>query len=80
MNREPLIIDMSKPQELVKILPHAPVLSSQQINWTGLSCQEFHYSRHEVPEYVMPHHTIVVILSRDVQHENRIGGKSYSRI
>ena len=80
MNREPLIVDMSKPQELIKILPHAPVLSSQQIDWAGLSCQEFHYSRHEVPEYVMPHHTIVVILSRDVQHENRIGGKSYSRI
>jgi hypothetical protein len=31
MNREPLIVDMSKPQDSAKILPHAPVLSSQQI-------------------------------------------------
>lgn len=80
MNPEPLIVDMSKPQELVKILPHAPVLSSQKINWAGLSCQEFHYSRHEIPEYVMPHHSIVVMLSGEVYHENRIDGKLYSRI
>ncbi len=79
MNREPLIVDMSKPQESVRILPHAAVSSSQRIGWTGLSCQEFHYSRHEVPEYTMPHHTIVVILSQNVRHENRIGGKFYSQ-
>jgi AraC family transcriptional regulator len=77
MNREPLIIDMSKPQESVKILPHAPVLSSQPIGWKGLLFQEFNHPSYEIPEYVMPHHMIIVSRPQAVYQENRIDGQLY---
>ncbi len=79
MNREPLIVDMSKPQESAKILPHAPVLSSQQIGWNGLLFQEFNHPSHEIPEYVMPHHMIIVGRPQALYQENRIDGQSYHR-
>jgi AraC family transcriptional regulator len=79
MNREPLIVDMSKPQESVKILPHAPVLSSQQIGWKGLLFQEFNHPSHEIPEYVLPHHMIIVGRQQGVYQENRINGKFHCR-
>jgi hypothetical protein len=60
MNREPLIVDMSKPQESVMLLPHAPILSSQSIGWNGLLFQEYHHPGHEVPEYVMRQHVIFI--------------------
>jgi hypothetical protein len=77
MNREPLIVDMSKPQESAKILTHAPVLSSQQIGWKGLLFQEFNHPSHEIPEYVLPHHMIIVGRQQGVYQENRIDGKLY---
>jgi AraC family transcriptional regulator len=80
MNREPLIVDMSKPQESAKILPHAPVLSSQQIGWKGLLFQEFNHSSHEIPEYVMPHHMIIVGRPKAVYQENRIDGQLYHHV
>jgi AraC family transcriptional regulator len=79
MNREPLIVDMSKPQESAKILTHAPVLSSQQIGWKGLLFQEFNHPSHEIPEYVLPHHMIIVGRSQGVYQENRIDGKFHCR-
>jgi AraC family transcriptional regulator len=79
MNREPLIVDMSKPQESVKILPHAPVLSSQQIGWQGLLFQVFNHPSHEIPEYVLPHHMIIVGRQQGLYQENRIDGKFHCR-
>ncbi len=79
MNREPLIVDMSKPQESVKILPHAPVSSSQQIGWKGLLFQEFNHPGHEIPEYVLPHHMIIVGRQPGIYQENRIDGKFHRR-
>jgi AraC family transcriptional regulator len=79
MNREPLIVDMSKPQESAKILPHAPVLSSQQIGWKGLLFQEFNHPGHEIPEYVLPHHMLIVGRSQGLYQENRIDGKFHRR-
>jgi AraC family transcriptional regulator len=79
MSREPLIIDMSKPQESAQILPHAPVLSSQAIGWKGLLFQEFHHPGHEIPEYVLPHHMIIVGRQQGLHQENRIDGKFYHR-
>jgi AraC family transcriptional regulator len=79
MNREPLIVDLSKPQESVKILPHAPVLSSQQIGWKGLLFQEFNHPGHEIPEYVLPHHMIIFGRSQGIYQENRIDGKFHRR-
>jgi AraC family transcriptional regulator len=79
MNREPLIVDMSKPQESAKILPHAPVLSSQPIGWKGLLFQEFNHPGHEIPEYVLPHHMILVGRPQGVYQENRIDGKFHRR-
>jgi AraC family transcriptional regulator len=79
MNREPLIVDMSKPQESAKILTHAPVLSSQQIGWKGLLFQEFNHPSHEIPEYVMPHHMIIVGRPQALYQENRIDGQLYHR-
>jgi hypothetical protein len=77
MNREPLIVDMSKPQESAKIMAHAPVLSSQKIGWKGLLFQEFHHPSHEIPEYVMPHHMIIVCRPQALDRENRIDGQLY---
>jgi AraC family transcriptional regulator len=79
MNREPLTIDMSNPQELVKISPHAPVLSSQPIGWKGLLFQGFNHPGHEIPEYVLPNHMIIVGRSQELHQENRIDGKFYHR-
>jgi AraC family transcriptional regulator len=79
MNQEPLIIDMSKPQESAKLLPHAPVLSSQQIGWKGLLFQGFNHPGHEIPEYVLPHHMIIVGRQPGIYQENRIDGKFHCR-
>jgi AraC family transcriptional regulator len=79
MNREPLIVDLSKPQESAQILPHAPVLSSQSIGWKGLLFQGFHHPGHEIPEYGLPHHMIIVGRSQGVYQENRIDGKFHRR-
>jgi AraC family transcriptional regulator len=79
MNREPLIVDMSQPQESAKILPHAPVLSSQQIGWKGLLFQGFNHPGHEIPEYVLPHHMIIIGRQQGLYQENRIDGKFHRR-
>jgi AraC family transcriptional regulator len=79
MNREPLVVDLSKPQESAKILPHAPVLSSQQIGWKGLLFQEFNHPSHEIPEYVLPHHMVIVGRQPRIYQENRIDGKFHRR-
>lgn len=77
MNREPLTVDMSKPQESAKILTHAPVLSSQPMGWKGLLFQEFNHPSHEIREYVMPDHMIIVGRPQAVYQENRIDGRLY---
>jgi AraC family transcriptional regulator len=79
MNQESLIVDMSKPQESARILPHAPVLSSQPIGWKGLFFQEFNHPGHEIPEYVLPHHMVIVGRRQGLHQENRIDGKFYHR-
>jgi AraC family transcriptional regulator len=70
---------MSKPQESAKLLPYAPVLSSQQIGWKGLLFQEFNHPGHEIPEYVLPHHMIIVGRQPGLFQENRIDGKFHRR-
>jgi AraC family transcriptional regulator len=79
MNQESLIVDMSKPQESARILPHAPVLSSQSIGWKGLLFQGFNHPGHEIPEYVLPHHMVIVGRRQGIHQENRIDGKFYRR-
>jgi AraC family transcriptional regulator len=79
MHQEPLIVDMSKPQESAQILNHAPVLSSQSIGWKGLLFQEFNHPGHEIPEYVMPHHMMIVGRPQGIYQENRIDGKFHCR-
>jgi AraC family transcriptional regulator len=79
MNQESLVVDMSKPQESARILPHAPVLSSQSIGWKGLLFQGFNHPGHEIPEYVLPHHMVIVGRRQGIHQENRIDGKFYRR-
>jgi AraC family transcriptional regulator len=79
MNREPLIVDLSKPKESAKLLPHAPVLSSQQIGWKGLLFQGFNHPGHEIPEYILPHHMIIIGRQQGLYQENRIDGKFHRR-
>jgi AraC family transcriptional regulator len=79
MNRDPLIVDMSKPQESAKLLPHAPILSSQQIGWKGLFFQEFNHPGHEISEYILPHHMIIVGRQQGLYQENRINGEFHRR-
>ena len=56
-----------------------PVLSSQNIGWKGLLFQEVHHSSHEISEYVMPHHMILIANTQGNFQEIRIGGKLHSR-
>jgi AraC family transcriptional regulator len=79
MNREPLIVDMSKPQESVMLLPHAPILSSQSIDWNGMLFQEYHHPGHEVPEYVMRQHLILIRITPGLTQESQIDGRLYHR-
>jgi AraC family transcriptional regulator len=79
MDREPLIIDMSKPQESVMLLSHAPILSSQSIGWNGMLFQEYHHPAHEVPEYVMRQHLILIRITPGLTQESRIDGRLYHR-
>jgi AraC family transcriptional regulator len=80
MNREPLIVDMSKPQESVMLLHHAPILSSQRIGWNGMLFQEYHHPGHEVPEYVMRQHMILIRITPGLTQESRLDGRLYHRI
>jgi AraC family transcriptional regulator len=79
MDRTPLIIDMSKPQESVMLLPHAPILSSQSIGWNGMLFQEYHHPGREVPEYVMRQHMILIRITSGLTQESRIDGRLYHR-
>jgi AraC family transcriptional regulator len=79
MDRTPLIIDMSKPQESVMLLSHAPILSSQSIGWNGMLFQEYHHPAHEVPEYVMRQHLILIRITPGFTQESRIDGRLYHR-
>jgi AraC family transcriptional regulator len=80
MDQEPLIIDMSKPEESLKFLPHAPIRSSQEIGWKGLLFQEYHHPANEVPEYIMRQHMILVRLRPGLTQESWIDGKFYHRV
>jgi AraC family transcriptional regulator len=80
MNREPLIIDTNKPQEQKLFLPHAPLRSNQKIGWKGLIFQDYRHPSHEVPEYVMRQHMILLGLTPDLTQESRIDGKLYHRV
>jgi AraC family transcriptional regulator len=79
MDRTPLIVDMSKPQESVILLPHAPILSSQSMGWNGMLFQEYHHPAREVPEYVMRQHMILIRTIPGLTQESRIDGRLYHR-
>jgi AraC family transcriptional regulator len=80
MNQDPLIFDVNKPQESNIFLPHAPLRSSQEIGWKGLVFQNYQHPSHEVPEFVMRQHLILVGMTPGITQESRIDGKLYHRI
>jgi AraC family transcriptional regulator len=75
-----VVLTGSNPQKAVPRLPHEPLLSSQLINWQGLSFREFNHPSYKTSEHVKDYHEIVVFLAPGVAQELKIDGHGYSGI
>jgi AraC family transcriptional regulator len=76
-NDEPLLVDLSKPNERSLVLPHAPILSSQFMGWTGFFAAYFSYAQaHEVPEACTPQHVLAIAdIDSSIVTESRLNGQ-----
>jgi AraC family transcriptional regulator len=66
--------------ELLPRLSCAPVLSSKQIGWQGLSYLEFNHPSYQVGENTKDCHLLLISLSPGVSQSMRIDGRSYNNI
>lgn len=55
-----LIVDPTKEEELLRIAPHPPLLSSHPVRWNGLHLLHFRQPAHTIPECCLTQHIIMV--------------------
>ncbi len=74
---KPLLVDLSQPDGTASVLPHAPLLSSQSMGWTGFFVSYFsHATAHEVPEVCAPQHVIAIAdIAAPIFTESRLDGR-----
>jgi AraC family transcriptional regulator len=70
--KQPTVLNTTQSDDLLKVVPREPLLSSQSLNWDGCC---FHYSQQpawETPEFCEIHHLIIVNHSHTIQAERRL--------
>jgi AraC family transcriptional regulator len=72
-----LTIDLTKREEAVQVLPHAPILTSQQAGWNGVFLSHYcHSTSHEVPETRATQHVLAIAdVSTRVKTECKLDGR-----
>lgn len=70
---------LPSPKTSVKrILPRAPILSSEKAEWNGILLEHHYQSAQETPEEDLPQHVICIFLGHPVRVEREINGQLVS--
>jgi len=69
---QPIDVNAHNLMEMRQLLPCAPVFSSRSLPWTEVLLEQYRHPGHEVPEYYLQQHMIVVVLSEASELYHRI--------
>jgi AraC family transcriptional regulator len=73
--KQPTVLNTTQSDDLLKVVPRKPLLSSQSLNWDGCC---LHYSQQpawETPDFCEIHHLIIVNHSHTIQAERRLDNR-----
>ena len=73
--KQPLVLNTTQSDDLLKVVPRKPLLSSQSLNWDGCC---LHYSQQpawETPDFCEIHHLIIVNNSHTIQAKRRLDNR-----
>jgi AraC family transcriptional regulator len=73
--KQPTVLDTTQSDDLLKVVPTKPLLSSQSLNWDGCC---LHYSQQpawETPDFCEIHHLIIVNHSHTIHAERRLDNR-----
>ncbi len=73
-------LDMTKHEDSAQVLPHGPLLTSQQASWTNIVLTYYHHPGRETCKHLMRQHVLEITdIDSWANHERRVGGqfKSY---
>jgi AraC family transcriptional regulator len=74
--KQPLIIDFTKKDDVMKIVPRLPLRSSENLGWNGIHVQQHCQPAWEAPESANTTHIVVVGLDSDlIQTERWFDGR-----
>lgn len=59
-DRKTLLVNLSKQEESVQILPQIPILSSQQAKWESISIFYYRHPAHAIAEHCLTHHVLAL--------------------
>jgi AraC family transcriptional regulator len=58
--KQNIVVNCSQDDEILKIVPKKPLLSSKELNWDGISLQNHRQPAWETPSYCNIHHSIAL--------------------
>lgn len=73
--KQPTVFNTTQLDDLLKVVPREPLLSSQSLNWDGCC---LHYSQQpawETPDFCEIHHLIIINHSHTIQAERRLDNR-----
>lgn len=73
--KQPIVLNSTQSEDLFKIMPRKPLLSSQSLNWEGVCFQYHRQPAWETPYFCNIHHSVVVHHSQHLQAESLLGSK-----
>jgi AraC family transcriptional regulator len=74
--KQPLSIDFTQKDDVIKILPRLPLRSSENLGWEGIHVQQHCQPAWEAPEYAQNQHIVIVGLSSGlIQAERWFDGR-----
>lgn len=69
-------LDMTKQEDSAHVLPHAPLLTSQQAGWSNIFLTYYAHPGRETCEHLMRHHVLEITDTDSwAKHERRLGGQ-----
>ena len=84
LEKQPLTVNISQQDDVLKIFPRLPLRSSENLGWKGIHLQEHCQPAWESPEYAHTTHIVVIALNSDAiqaerwfdgrRHQEQIGG------
>lgn len=71
-----IVVDLTKQEDSLRVLPETPTLSSQQTNWQGIFLAHYRHPTHEAFEhYLMQHCLVITDINSRFQVEHRLDGQ-----